>query len=189
MISELAAQSTIPICWSLSGLRLLRLEPNGFALLPPTAEFENQPSLPVNIFPFSVLTIVKNSFSEFSILFPRHFNFTLLGNYIWLLNFFLVNPSCTAIDQYCHSWSGMKPNLISLQLCPESGSIDSVLMVFKACRYLLYILHLMAYNSVAITVFLFFFFLPFHLLIVFHVRIGVSFTGERSLNRVDNVPG
>ena len=39
--------------------------------------------------------------SEFSILFPRNFNFTLLGNYIWLLNF-LVNPSRTAIDQYCH---------------------------------------------------------------------------------------
>ena len=34
--------------------------------------------------------------------FSRNFNFTLLDNYIWLLNF-LVNPSCTAIDQYCHS--------------------------------------------------------------------------------------
>ena len=34
-------------------------------------------------------------------LFPRNFNFTLLDNYIWLLNF-LVNPLCTAIDQYCH---------------------------------------------------------------------------------------
>ena len=32
--------------------------------------------------------------------FPRNFNFTLLGNYIWLLNF-LVYPSCTAIDKYC----------------------------------------------------------------------------------------
>ena len=31
-ISESAVQSTIPICWSLSGLRLLRLEPNCFAL-------------------------------------------------------------------------------------------------------------------------------------------------------------
>ena len=37
------------------------------------------------------------------VLFPRNFNFTLLGNYIWLLNF-LVNPSHIAIDQYCHSW-------------------------------------------------------------------------------------
>ena len=36
-------------------------------------------------------------------LFPRNFNFTFLGNYIWLLNF-LVNSSCTAIDQYCHIW-------------------------------------------------------------------------------------
>ena len=35
------------------------------------------------------------------ILFPRNFNFILLGNYIWLLNF-LVNPSCTATDKYCH---------------------------------------------------------------------------------------
>ena len=43
MIYELTVQSTIPICWSLSGLRLLCLEPNCFALLPPTAEFENQP--------------------------------------------------------------------------------------------------------------------------------------------------
>ena len=36
VISELAARSTIPICWSLPGLRLLRLGPNCFALLPPT---------------------------------------------------------------------------------------------------------------------------------------------------------
>ena len=39
LIYELVAQSTIPICWSLPGLRrlcLLRLEPNCFALLPPT---------------------------------------------------------------------------------------------------------------------------------------------------------
>ena len=37
VIYELVAQSTIPICWSLSGLRLFRLEPNCFALsLPPT---------------------------------------------------------------------------------------------------------------------------------------------------------
>ena len=33
--------------------------------------------------------------------FPQKFNSTLLGNYIWLLNF-LVNPSCTATDEYCH---------------------------------------------------------------------------------------
>ena len=33
--------------------------------------------------------------------FRRNFNFTLLDNYIWLLNF-LVNPSCTDIDKYCH---------------------------------------------------------------------------------------
>ena len=39
VIYEPVAQSTIPICWSLPGLRrlcLLRLEPNCFALLPPT---------------------------------------------------------------------------------------------------------------------------------------------------------
>ena len=39
VIYEPVVQSTIPICWSLPGLRrlcLLRLEPNCFALLPPT---------------------------------------------------------------------------------------------------------------------------------------------------------
>ena len=47
----------------------------------------------------------KSSNSHFGPLsnvpFPRNYNFTLLGNYIWLLNF-LVNPSRTAIDKYCH---------------------------------------------------------------------------------------
>ena len=53
-------------------------------------------------FHFLFWLLSKVLISEFSILFPRHFNFTLLGNYIWLLNF-LVNPSRTAIDQYCHN--------------------------------------------------------------------------------------
>ena len=34
--------------------------------------------------------------------FSQNFNLTLLGNYIWLLNF-LFNPSCIATDQYSHS--------------------------------------------------------------------------------------
>ena len=38
---------------------------------------------------------IFNSFS------PDILIFTLLGNYIWLLNF-LVNPSCTATDEYCY---------------------------------------------------------------------------------------
>ena len=38
--------------------------------------------------------------------FSQNFNFfSLLSNYIWLLNF-LFNPSCTTTDQYCHIMYG-----------------------------------------------------------------------------------
>ena len=50
--------------------------------------------------PFWLLS--KILFQNFQFFFPDISIFTLLGNYIWLLNF-LVNPSHTAIDQYCHN--------------------------------------------------------------------------------------
>ena len=93
------------------------------------------PPLPVNIFSFSVLTIVKNSFSEFSILFPRNFNFTLLGNYIWLLNF-LVNPSRTTIDQYCLNFIPGQPFLETFILLSYSkqGHALWLNISFLICR-------------------------------------------------------
>ena len=53
--------------------------------------------------PHYLSTSSKSHFWPLSkVLFPEFQFFSLLGNYIWLLNF-LVNPSCTAIDQYCHN--------------------------------------------------------------------------------------
>ena len=49
--------------------------------------------------------------------FLRNFNFKLLDNYIWLLNF-LVNPSCTAIDKYCHTFILIRSD--SLTICVSS---------------------------------------------------------------------
>ena len=59
---------------------------------------------------------IFNSFS------PDILIFTLLGNYIWLLNF-LVNPSCTATDEYCHTLIQLGKfwiQLFSLQLWVNS---------------------------------------------------------------------
>ena len=69
--------------------------------------------------------------------FPRDFNFTLLGNYIWLLNF-LVNPSRTAIDQYCHN----RYTVIQLEMhalhdtVKEQGRTRSVASVTNVLRML-----------------------------------------------------
>ena len=52
-------------------------------------------------FHFLFWLLSKILFQNFQFFFPDISIFTLLGNYIWLLNF-LVNPSRTAIDQYCH---------------------------------------------------------------------------------------
>ena len=52
--------------------------------------------------PHYLSTYSKSHFWPLSkVLFPEFEFSSLLGNYIWLLNF-LVNPSCTAIDKYCH---------------------------------------------------------------------------------------
>ena len=53
-------------------------------------------------FHFLFWLLSKILFQNFQFFFPDISIFTLLGNYIWLLNF-LVNPSRTAIDQYCHT--------------------------------------------------------------------------------------
>ena len=53
-------------------------------------------------FHFLFWLLSKILFQNFQFFFPDISIFTLLGNYIWLLNF-LVNPSRTAIDQYCHN--------------------------------------------------------------------------------------
>ena len=48
-------------------------------------------------FHFLFWLLSKILFQNFQFFFPDILIFTLLGNYIWLLNF-LVNPSCTATD-------------------------------------------------------------------------------------------
>ena len=60
----------------------------------------DQPLYPSTSFQFLfwlLSKVLSQNFQFFSLL----GNFTLLGNYIWLFNF-LVNPSCTATDKYCH---------------------------------------------------------------------------------------
>ena len=60
-------------------------------------------------FHFLFWLLSKILFQNFQFFFPDISIFTLLGNYIWLLNF-LVNPSRTAIDQYCHNVTVCKKN-------------------------------------------------------------------------------
>ena len=66
-------------------------------------------------------------------LFPRNFNFTLLGNYIRLLNF-LVNPSCTVIDHIVTIDSHKKyitQVILVIAFHPNSASIIFTHRFFK----------------------------------------------------------